>query len=324
VAKGFFWQTPGSVLPYCVALVILLAIGKTHYGASYMLESSVAFRLLLGLGAVPTLIAMLLTYHSAESREYEAARTSGAHGPLRLVRQQPHLLRRLVGCGLSWLLYDFVYYGTAFNQVALTSAVFGSGETLFDSVWQNIVLTLMGFPGVVLAIAALHGWSSRKLQVCGFALMAAACLALAAAAKLGADETTKFALFCVVLFAINWGPNVSTYCLPAEVFPTAVRSSCFGVCAGMGKVGAIIGAASFEAINTALGLQGVYLICAVVSIAGLLVTVAFVPTEVEVTEGEASGSLEPAAAAAPFEQSPASSIQSSLLPPAHKDGGASA
>ena len=178
--------------------------------------------------------------------------------------------------------------------------------------------------GVVLAIAALHGWSSRKLQVCGFALMAAACLALAAAAKLGADETTKFALFCVVLFAINWGPNVSTYCLPAEVFPTAVRSSCFGVCAGMGKVGAIIGAASFEAINTALGLQGVYLICAVVSIAGLLVTVAFVPTEVEVTEGEASGSLEPAAAAAPFEQSPASSIQSSLLPPAHKHGGASA
>lgn len=51
---------------------------------------------------------------------------------------------------------------------------------------------------------------------------------------------------------------MSTYVLPAEVFPTAVRSTCFGLCAGMGKLGALLGSASFESIQRAIGLDGVY------------------------------------------------------------------
>ena len=68
------------------------------------------------------------------------------------------------------------------------------------------------------------------------------------------------------------------YTLPTEIFPTAVRSTCFGVCAGLGKVGALIGSASFEVIMDVVGLDGVYLICAGVSVLGMLVTLLFVPT----------------------------------------------
>ena len=76
--------------------------------------------------AVPTLIVMLLTYYSSESHEYVSARTADKRGPLRVVRDHPELLGRLTGCGLSWLLYDFVYYGSSFNQVSssLESALF--------------------------------------------------------------------------------------------------------------------------------------------------------------------------------------------------------
>ena len=50
-ATRFFWQTPGSMLPYVVALLLLLIGGKDNYGAEHMAATSFDFRLLLGLGA---------------------------------------------------------------------------------------------------------------------------------------------------------------------------------------------------------------------------------------------------------------------------------
>ena len=67
--------------------------------------------------------------------------------------------------------------------------------------------------------------------------------------------------------------------LPAEVFPTAVRTTFFGLSAGMAKVGALIGSASFEGIQNAIGLDGVYYVCAGVSLAGMVVTYFLVPRE---------------------------------------------
>ena len=77
--------------------------------------------------------------------------------------------------------------GTSFNQPVITAAVFGEGERLFDVCWQNIVLTAMGLPGVAAAIYLLsRQWTSRALQVWGFALLALASLALAVAASCSA------------------------------------------------------------------------------------------------------------------------------------------
>lgn len=323
VAKGFFWQTPGTVLPYVVALVLLSVVGKTSYGAAYMSTTSLEFRLLLGLGAIPTSIVMLLTYHTSDSREYLASRSADTRSPLQVVRKHPELLRHLAGCGLSWALYDFVYYGTSFNQVLITNAVFGSDDALFDNCWQNIVLTAMGLPGVVLAILALYRWSSRKLQILGFVLMGCTSAGLALAVLLDASEATKFGCFCAILFSMNWGPNVSTYTLPAEVFPTAVRSTCFGLCAGMGKVGAIIGSASFQAITDAVGIDGVYLVCAAVSLLGLLVTLALVPTPQSLEHerpSDAAPMIAPATGGLEADATAASRCEC-LLPSGSQDGG---
>ena len=35
---------------------------------------------------------------------------------LQVALRHPEHWRRLAGTGLAWLLYDYVYYGTAFNQ----------------------------------------------------------------------------------------------------------------------------------------------------------------------------------------------------------------
>jgi PHS family inorganic phosphate transporter-like MFS transporter len=137
VAKGFFWQTPGAMLPYVVALILLAGFGKDHFGAEYMAATSFQFRFVLAVGAVPTIAATVLTYREADSAEFTAAhKGSGSGNPFRVAAAHPHLLRRLAGTGLSWFLYDFIYYGTSFNQVAITDDVFGSGDQLFDNCWQ--------------------------------------------------------------------------------------------------------------------------------------------------------------------------------------------
>ena len=287
VAKGFFWQTPGAVLPYVVGLLLLLGFGKDNFGAQHKAATSFQFRFLLGLGALPTIASTLLTYHSGESDEYAEVKP-GSRNPFRVAAAHPELLRPLAGCGLSWLLYDFVYYGTAFNQVAITDSVFGKADALFDNCWQNIVLSGMGLPGVVSAVLLLKRWSSRKLQLFGFGFLALACTALATAVYADASNGVKFAAFAVLLFALNWGMNVSTYTLPTETFPTEVRTTMFGLSAGMGKVGALVGSASFESIQNGVGLQGVYYVCAAFAVLGLLVTAWLCPHTHEAVEPDPS------------------------------------
>ena len=63
---------------------------------------------------------------------------------------------------------------------------------------------------------------------------------------------------------------------------TYPRATFFGLSAGMGKVGALIGSASFSSIQSAVGLDGVYYVCAGVSLLGAIVTVVFIPPPSEV------------------------------------------
>jgi MFS transporter, PHS family, inorganic phosphate transporter len=42
-------------------------------------------------------------------------------------------------------------------------------------------------------------------------------------------------------FFAEFGPNVTTFVLPGELFPTRVRTTGHGISAGIGKLGAFIG-----------------------------------------------------------------------------------
>lgn len=49
-------------------------------------------------------------------------------------------------------------------------------------------------------------------------------------------------LYGLTLFFANFGPNSTTFIVPAELFPARFRSTCHGISAAAGKAGAIIGA----------------------------------------------------------------------------------
>lgn len=54
------------------------------------------------------------------------------------------------------------------------------------------------------------------------------------------------ALYCMTFFFANWGPNATTFVVPAEVFPAKFRTFGHGVSAATGKVGSVIGVFGFK------------------------------------------------------------------------------
>lgn len=52
-------------------------------------------------------------------------------------------------------------------------------------------------------------------------------------------------LYGLTFFFANFGPNTTTFIVPAELFPARFRSTCHGISGAMGKVGAIVGTIGF-------------------------------------------------------------------------------
>ena len=74
----------------------------------------------------------------------------------------------------------------------------------------------------------------------------------------------------------NFGPNSTTFVIPAELFPSYFRATGHGIAAASGKAGAIVGAFGFGAAVTAIGLQETLGILAGINFLGMLCTF-FVP-----------------------------------------------
>ena len=93
-------------------------------------------------------------------------------------------------------------------------------------------------------------WMGRwKIQMMGFIMMTAFMSALAGAYNTliskHAHAADFMVLYCLTFFFANWGPNATTFIIPAECFPTSWRTTAHGISAASGKAGAILGAFGF-------------------------------------------------------------------------------
>ena len=72
-------------------------------------------------------------------------------------------------------------------------------------------------------------------------------------------------LYCLANFFQNFGPNVTTFVIPGEVFPTRYRSTGHGFSAACGKLGAIVAQAIFFVKGDAIETMYVVLNCVIAS-----------------------------------------------------------
>src|ERR1700761_6502853 len=65
--------------------------------------------------------------------------------------------------------------------------------------------------------------------------------------------------------------------LSSECYATAVRGTCYGISAALGRTGAAVGTQVFEPIADNLGQRWTFIIAAICGVAGILVTYFFIP-----------------------------------------------
>jgi hypothetical protein len=193
------------------------------------------------------------------------------------------MLRLLVLCAVPWFLMDIALYGVGlFAPSIITGLIFsdpstGSTSFLRDDFEATAitgitdVFLVLGF---ILTILFVRRIGQIRLQVIGFVGMT---LGLATLAVTGADGSVLLVVvgFAVFNLMLNFGPNATTYMLPAQLFPTSIRATGHGTSAASGKVGAVLGTFALTPAVAAFGLHWVMGVIALLSAAGAIITVVF-------------------------------------------------
>ena len=73
-------------------------------------------------------------------------------------------------------------------------------------------------------------------------------------------------------FFIQFGPNMTTFVLPSEVFPVSVRTTGHGMAAGIGKLGAFVGVFLVPVLQDHIGLRGLLGVAGAAALLGFAVT----------------------------------------------------
>ena len=116
------------------------------------------------------------------------------------------------------------------------------------------------------------GFLSMSLMFAGFA-----------ACETFAPERSEllFVLLVLTTATMSWGVNVSTFVLPAVLFPCEMRGTAHGVSAACGKAGAVVGTFMYKPIANIAGLSTVLWVQCAFSLIGFAVSRACIPHHAE-------------------------------------------
>ena len=287
VAMMFSSYTFGSITALIVG-VTLLAAG---------VGGDLAWRLMLGLGAIPALAVLYNRRRMPESPRYteavsrdsvRAARelndfaggavaaTGGVAASARLSLRQfatsRRLLLTLLGTAGAWFMYDVGVYGNNISQPQIVKSIAPHASLAGVTAINLMLAVVFSLTGVIACIWFMDRIGRRMQQCIGLGVAALALLAIGVVPGL-TESVLSFALvFGVSQFFLSFGPNAGTMVFAAESFPVSVRSTGHGLSAGIAKLGAYIGALYAPVLLAHIGLRHTELIAALFYIGGIAFT----------------------------------------------------
>ncbi|KAG7086872.1 hypothetical protein E1B28_002793 [Marasmius oreades] len=212
----------------------------------------------------PTVAVSGVKFNANEDPEALATKKEQAHFSefLRYFSEWRHL-KLLIGTSICWFLLDIAFYGINLNQNVVLQQIGFDGksgsawERLFNVSTGGIIITALGFvPGYYVSILTIEILGRKVIQIQGF-LMAALFLGILAGNFDTLSHPAFVVCFTFLQFFFNFGANTTTYCYPAEVFPTRFRAFAHGISAAAGKAGAIISALAFNNLSKDIGTPAV-------------------------------------------------------------------
>ncbi|KAK3417320.1 hypothetical protein EUGRSUZ_H03068 [Eucalyptus grandis] len=161
----------------------------------------------------------------------------------------------LLGTAMTWFLLDVSYYSSNLFQKDIFTNVgwLPKAETInaIDEVFrvakaQTLIALCGTVPGYWFTVAFIDHIGRFAIQLMGFFFMAVFLFILAIPYDHWKQNHAGFViLYSLTFFFANFGPNATTFVVPAEIFPARLRSTCHGISAAWGKAGAIIGSFGF-------------------------------------------------------------------------------
>ncbi|XVF81919.1 hypothetical protein PTKIN_Ptkin16aG0001200 [Pterospermum kingtungense] len=178
----------------------------------------------------------------------------------------------LLGTSTTWFLLDIAFYSLQLTQndvypasglLHKASSMNAIEETFQLSKAMFLLALAATVPGYWFTVFLVDRIGRFIIQLGGF-LMMSICMAILGfryydlrgdKSKCSGNSKKEFcdghqALFAILygltFFFANFGPNATTFIVPAELFPARLRSTCHGISAAAGKAGAIIAAFVFQ------------------------------------------------------------------------------
>ncbi|XP_011025992.1 PREDICTED: inorganic phosphate transporter 1-4-like [Populus euphratica] len=163
----------------------------------------------------------------------------------------------LLGTTTTWFLLDIAFYSQNLFQKDIFSAIgwIPKAQTMnaIDEVYriaraQTLIALCSTVPGYWFTVAFIDRIGRFAIQLMGFFFMTVFMFALAIPYNHWTHKDNQIGfviIYSLTFFFANFGPNATTFVVPAEIFPARLRSTCHGISAASGKLGAIVGAFGF-------------------------------------------------------------------------------
>jgi len=279
----FAMQALGLVIGPLIASCLL----ATH------LSHALIWRVLLGLGAIPAASVFFLRRKMKESPRFlakdkvpiEVGRVvsdlAGFIDEKPKERQSRKLLSKpwlkyLFGTAGAWFCLDIALYGNGVSSVLIMKNLAPNANLFHHTLTAMLIFLCFAAPGYLLAASLVDKIGRKRMQKMGFAVMAICYLALSLIPNVTHLLPVFVLIFGLSFLFINFGPNATTFLIPAEIYPTNLRASAHGLSAAIGKVGAFIGAFFLPLVLAHYGMSFTMGLMAAVSCIGIALT-ALVP-----------------------------------------------
>ena len=163
----------------------------------------------------------------------------------------------LLGTTSTWFLLDIAFYSQNLFQKDIFSAIgwIPPAKTMnaIEEVYriaraQTLIALCSTVPGYWFTVAFIDQMGRFAIQLMGFFFMTVFMWALAIPYNHWTHKDNRIGfvmMYSLTFFFANFGPNATTFVVPAEIFPARLRSTCHGISAASGKLGAMVGAFGF-------------------------------------------------------------------------------
>ncbi|XP_075482293.1 inorganic phosphate transporter 1-4-like [Primulina tabacum] len=292
--------------------------------ASSIPQADYVWRIILMVGAAPALLTFYWRLKMPETARYtalvakkpkQAASDMSKVLQVDIEAEQPRVEQQKAAYGLfskeflqrhglhllgttsTWFLLDIAFYSQNLFQKDIFSAIgwippaktMNTIQEVFTIARAQTLIALCStVPGYWVTVALIDVIGRFAIQIIGFFFMTVFMFALAFPYNHWTPPDNRIGfvvMYSLTFFFANFGPNATTFVVPAEIFPARLRSTCHGISAASGKLGAIIGAFGFlylaqnqdlkkadAGYPAGIGVKNSLIVLGIVNLLGLLFT----------------------------------------------------